>query len=130
MLSMLPTENQPWLHNHASPPHLQPTLNPQYHSKNTRQVAREIFIHSQLDHPHVIGLFAAFEDAEKVYLLQEYAEGVSHAVHLHCIYVVGAGVGAGGCEGRSGWGSWRGGAQEEEQQIKSDQTTVPAIYRM
>lgn len=43
---------------------------------NPLQVAREIFIHSQLDHPHVIGLFAAFEDQEKVYLLQEYAEGV------------------------------------------------------
>jgi aurora kinase len=38
-------------------------------------VAREISIHARLDHPHIVALFAAFEDAERVYLLQEYAEG-------------------------------------------------------
>ena len=44
---------------------------------NRRQVAREVAIHAQLGHPHVVALYAAFEDADKVYLLQEYAEGVS-----------------------------------------------------
>lgn len=35
-------------------------------------------VHSQLvAHPHVIDLYAAFEDNDKVYLLQEYAAGVS-----------------------------------------------------
>ena len=44
------------------------------------QVAREIEIHSQLvAHPHVIDLYAAFEDNDKVYLLQEYAAGVGVA---------------------------------------------------
>ncbi len=39
------------------------------------QVEREIQIHSQLDHENVIKLFAAFEDAENVYLAQEFAAG-------------------------------------------------------
>eukprot|EP00775_Hariotina_reticulata_P007067 gene7067-7280_t len=42
---------------------------------NRRQVAREVTIHAQLDHPNVIALYAAFEDNDKVYLLQEFAEG-------------------------------------------------------
>eukprot|EP00882_Tetradesmus_deserticola_P025483 GHRQ01027997.1.p1 GENE.GHRQ01027997.1~~GHRQ01027997.1.p1 ORF type:complete len:309 (+),score=110.36 GHRQ01027997.1:200-1126(+) len=42
---------------------------------NRCQVAREINIHAQLDHPNVIALYAAFEDNDKVYLLQEFAEG-------------------------------------------------------
>ena len=44
---------------------------------NRRQVAREVSIHARLNPPHVVALFAAFEDADKVYLLQEFAEGVS-----------------------------------------------------
>ncbi len=39
------------------------------------QVEREIQIHSQLDHENVVKLFAAFEDAENVYLAQEFAAG-------------------------------------------------------
>ena len=40
---------------------------------NVRQVAREIEIHASLLHPHVVKLYAAFEDAEAIYLVQEYA---------------------------------------------------------
>lgn len=42
---------------------------------NWFQVEREIRIHSQLRHENIIQLFAAFEDAENVYLAQEYAAG-------------------------------------------------------
>lgn len=41
------------------------------------QVAREIQIHASLDHPHIIGLFGAFEDIKHVYLVQEFAPGAS-----------------------------------------------------
>ena len=37
------------------------------------QVAREIEIHASLLHPHVLRLYAAFEDADGIYLVQEYA---------------------------------------------------------
>lgn len=39
------------------------------------QVEREIKIHSQLFHQNIVSLFAAFEDADHVYLAQEYAAG-------------------------------------------------------
>lgn len=39
------------------------------------QVQREIRIHGQLQHEHIIALYAAFEDAEHVYLALEYANG-------------------------------------------------------
>lgn len=39
------------------------------------QVQREIRIHGQLQHEHIIQLYAAFEDAEHVYLALEYASG-------------------------------------------------------
>ena len=51
------------------------------------QVEREIQIHAQLDHENVIKLFAAFEDAENVYLAQEFAAGQRLALQLpqtHC----------------------------------------------
>ena len=41
------------------------------------QVAREIQIHAGLDHPHIIGLYGAFEDTKHVYLVQEFAPGAS-----------------------------------------------------
>ncbi|EFN57657.1 hypothetical protein CHLNCDRAFT_11382, partial [Chlorella variabilis] len=37
------------------------------------QVSREIEIHASLLHPNVVRLFAAFEDADGIYLVQEYA---------------------------------------------------------
>ena len=40
------------------------------------QVEREIRIHSRLDHPNIIQLFAAFEDDANVYMVQEYATGM------------------------------------------------------
>jgi len=40
------------------------------------QVAREIQIHSGLDHEHIVGLYGAFEDGKHVYLVQEFAPGV------------------------------------------------------
>jgi aurora kinase len=40
---------------------------------NARQVAREVAIHAACLHPHVARLFAAFEDADGVYLVQELA---------------------------------------------------------
>jgi serine/threonine protein kinase len=39
------------------------------------QVAREIQIHKGLDHPHIVQLYAAFEDSKHVYLVQEFAAG-------------------------------------------------------
>ena len=39
------------------------------------QVTREIKIHSALRHAHIIDLYAAFEDADNVYLVQEFAYG-------------------------------------------------------
>ncbi|PNH09883.1 Aurora kinase B [Tetrabaena socialis] len=42
---------------------------------NRRQVEREINIHSSLNHPHIIDFYAAFEDDERIYLVQEYAAG-------------------------------------------------------
>ncbi|KAI8468632.1 MAG: kinase-like domain-containing protein [Monoraphidium minutum] len=40
---------------------------------NPYQVKREIRIHSELDHPNVLRLYAAFEDEVGVYLVTEYA---------------------------------------------------------
>lgn len=45
------------------------------------QVEREIRIHGKLNHNNIIKLFAAFEDAENVYLAQEFASG--EAGHEH-----------------------------------------------
>jgi len=36
-------------------------------------VSREIEIHASLLHPHIVRLYAAFEDADGIYLVQEYA---------------------------------------------------------
>jgi len=44
-------------------------------SLNVRQVGREIQIHASLLHPNIIKLFAAFEDADGIYLVQEFATG-------------------------------------------------------
>ena len=41
------------------------------------QVEREISIHSSMAHPHIVDFYAAFEDAGFIYLIMEYAEGVS-----------------------------------------------------
>ena len=52
---------------------------------NRRQVAREVGLHARLEHRHVVALYAAFEDADKVYLLQEYAAGVSLGVFVWAV---------------------------------------------
>jgi len=45
-----------------------------------RQVEREVVIHCQLFHQNIVALYAAFEDADHVYLAQEYAAGGSCSV--------------------------------------------------
>ena len=42
-------------------------------SLNVRQVAREIEIHASMLHPNVANLYAAFEDGDGIYLVQELA---------------------------------------------------------
>ena len=42
---------------------------------NWAQVEREVRLHSALVHPHIVALYAAFEDADHVYLAQEFAGG-------------------------------------------------------
>ena len=42
---------------------------------NVKQVGREIDIHASLIHQNVIKLYAAFEDADGIYLVQEFATG-------------------------------------------------------
>ena len=54
---------------------------------------REVKIQSCLQHPNIIALFAAFEDAENVYLIQVRANYGSdlHALQLRryvCIYII------------------------------------------
>ena len=44
-------------------------------SLNVKQVGREIDIHASLTHTNVIKLYAAFEDADGIYLVQEFATG-------------------------------------------------------
>ena len=44
-------------------------------SLNVRQVAREIEIHAALTHTNVVKLYAAFEDGDGIYLVQELAAG-------------------------------------------------------
>jgi serine/threonine protein kinase len=39
------------------------------------QVAREIQVHSSMEHPSILGLYAAFEDLDGIYLVQELAPG-------------------------------------------------------
>lgn len=41
---------------------------------HTRQVAREACIHAELSHPRICPLYAAFEDADGIHLVQELAE--------------------------------------------------------
>eukprot|EP00884_Botryococcus_braunii_P005479 jgi/Botrbrau1/14932/Bobra.0018s0036.1 len=40
-----------------------------------QQVAREIQLHAELSHPGIIGLYAAFEAMDAIYLVQEFAPG-------------------------------------------------------
>lgn len=42
---------------------------------NVRQISREIEIQSSLSHPNIIKLYAAFEDVQAIYLVQEFAAG-------------------------------------------------------
>eukprot|EP00879_Flechtneria_rotunda_P020486 GHRR01021554.1.p1 GENE.GHRR01021554.1~~GHRR01021554.1.p1 ORF type:complete len:180 (+),score=55.48 GHRR01021554.1:123-662(+) len=42
---------------------------------NRAQVGREVQIHVRLHHPNIASLYAAFEDPERVYLVQEFAPG-------------------------------------------------------
>jgi serine/threonine protein kinase len=67
------TPSPPYPCHHPGHPLTQPrtSLLTPHHS----QVQREIQIHSSLSHPHIVEFFAAFEDAQGVYLLLEYAEG-------------------------------------------------------
>ena len=51
------------------------------YSGSRMQVEREIRIHSKLQHESIIGLYAAFEDADNVYMAQEFAEGASGPTH-------------------------------------------------
>lgn len=44
-------------------------------SMNLRQINREIHIHAGLSHENIIKLYGAFEDADGIYLVQEYAAG-------------------------------------------------------
>lgn len=46
------------------------------------QVQTEALIHSTLAHPHVVQLFAAFEDAKHVYMVVEYADGGDLRKHM------------------------------------------------
>jgi serine/threonine protein kinase len=38
------------------------------------QIFREVKLHSSLDHPHIIKLYGAFQQADQVVLVQEFAE--------------------------------------------------------
>ena len=38
-------------------------------------MAREIQVHSNIEHPSILGLYAAFEDPDAIYLVQEVAAG-------------------------------------------------------
>lgn len=58
-----------------------------------RQVSREIEIHASLLHPNIVRLFAAFEDADGIYLVQEYAARGE-------LLAAAAGAGAGRVAGR------------------------------
>jgi serine/threonine protein kinase len=40
-------------------------------------IKREIAIHSQLDHPHIVKLWSAFFEQEKIFMILEYAENRS-----------------------------------------------------
>ena len=42
-------------------------------------MTREIKIHSTLRHAHIIDFYAAFEDVDNVYLVQEFAYGAHSA---------------------------------------------------
>jgi hypothetical protein len=41
------------------------------------QIAREIWLHIQLNHPSIIALFAAWKDRDYIYLVLEWAPEVS-----------------------------------------------------
>jgi Protein kinase domain len=58
------------------------------------QIAREIWLHIQLDHPSVIALYAAWKDRDYIYLVLEWAPEV-------CVCVAGVGWG----KGERFWGS-------------------------
>ena len=59
-------------HASALPPSL-PVPSPAPDHPDPQQVSREIEIHASLLHPNVVRLYAAFEDADGIYLVQEYA---------------------------------------------------------
>lgn len=43
------------------------------------QIAREIWLHIQLNHPSIIALYAAWKDRDYIYLVLEWAPEVCHA---------------------------------------------------
>lgn len=46
------------------------------------QIAREIWLHIQLNHPSIIALYAAWKDRDYIYLVLEWAPEVSCAGDL------------------------------------------------
>lgn len=77
------------LHPHPTPP------------RTAKQVSREIEIHASLLHPHIVRLYAAFEDADGIYLVQEYAargEGQRRGW--------GVGMAGGGGKDQRSWVGW------------------------
>lgn len=56
-------------------------------SLNVRQVAREIEIHASMLHPNVANLYAAFEDGDGIYLVQELATRGARALPCRAPFV-------------------------------------------
>jgi aurora kinase len=56
------------------------------------QIAREIWLHIQLNHPSIIALYAAWKDRDYIYLVLEWAPEVRRACQhsLQCIARPGA----------------------------------------
>lgn len=48
------------------------------------QIAREIWLHIQLNHPSIIALYAAWKDREYIYLVLEWAPEVCLANAINC----------------------------------------------
>lgn len=81
--SPLPPAAHPALTLLVRPPLLPPTL----------QIFREVKLHSSLSHEHIIRLFGAFQQADQVVLVQEFADAGDLFTLLHR---------CGGGEGRRG----------------------------